>query len=111
MPIILRELLDSKVARVRIQFDLVGWSISNNSAKRKAFRGRRLKQIEDWLVHFQKRFFRHVYATYQFELLADEFIDRDVDLGDYLDGCFVSVQKLLGHVNGSNSIYTFTNLI
>ena len=36
---------DSKVARVRIRFDLVGWSISNNSAKRKAFRGRRLKRL------------------------------------------------------------------
>ena len=33
---------NSKVARVRIRFDLVGWSISNNSAKRKAFRGRGL---------------------------------------------------------------------
>ena len=65
-----------------------------------------LQRIQDWLVHFQLRFFRHVYATYQFELLANEFIDGDVDLGDHLDGCFVSVQKLLGHVNG-NSIYTY----
>ena len=49
------------------------------------------------------------YPTHQFELLANEFIDRDVDLGDHLDGCFVSVQKLLGHVNG-NSIYTYIDL-